>query len=114
MDFNREGTSTTKPPLLDGTNYDCWKVKMIPFLRAIDDQVWDIIVEGYSDPTVVVNGQTKLKPKAEWTAAEKTKSNCNNKTINVIYNGVTPTELRRISTCPNAKAAWDLLKTDCL
>ena len=35
MDINREGTSTNKPPLLDGTNYAYWKVRMIAFLRAI-------------------------------------------------------------------------------
>lgn len=65
MDFNRERTFTNKPPLLDRTNYPYWKVKMIAFLRAIDDQVWDIVVEGYTDPTVVVDGQTVKKPKAQ-------------------------------------------------
>ena len=65
MDFNREGTSTNKPPLLDETNYAYWKVRMISFLRrmisflrAINDQVWDIVMEGYTDPTVTVDGQT--------------------------------------------------------
>ena len=111
MDFNREGTSTTKPPLLDGTNYAYWKVRMIAFFRAVDHQSWDIVVNEYSDPTIIVDGQTKLKPKAQWTADEKTKSNCNNKAINAIYNGITPAEFQRISTCPNAKATWDLLQT---
>ena len=73
------------PPLLDGTNYAYQKVRKIAFLRVIDFQVWDIVVNGYSDPTVVVDGQTKLKPKAQWTVAEKTNSNCNNKAINAIY-----------------------------
>ena len=85
---------------------------MIAFLRAIDDQVWDIIVRRYSDPTVVVDGQNKLKSKAQWIAAEKTKSNCTNKAINAIYNEVTSAEFHRIFACSNAKAAWDLLKTD--
>ena len=40
-----------------------------------------------------------------------TKSNCNNKAINAIYNEVTPAEFHRISACPNANAAQDLLKT---
>ena len=54
MDFNKEGTSANKPPLLDGTNYAYWKVKMIAFLRATDDQVWDIVLDGYADPTLEV------------------------------------------------------------
>ena len=78
---------------------------MIAFLRAIDDQVWDIVVEGYVDPTVTVDGQTVKKPKAQWSEYEKTKFNCNNKAINGIYNGITPAEFHRIPACPNAKAA---------
>ncbi|RKH55274.1 DUF4219 domain-containing protein, partial [Corallococcus interemptor] len=103
--------STSKPLLLDGTNYPYWKVIMIVFLRAIDDQVWDSIVEGYSNPTVTVDDQTVKKPRAQWSADKKTKSNCNNKAINAIYNGITPAEFHRISACSTAKAAWDLLQT---
>ena len=103
--------STTKPPLLDGNNYPYWKVRMIAFLRTIGDQVWDIVVDGYSDPTVVADGQTIKKPKDQWSDLEKAKSNCNNKAINAIYNGITRVEFHRISACPNAKVAWDLLQT---
>ena len=105
MDFNREGTFTNKPPLLDETNYAYWKVRMIAFLRAIDDQVWDTVVEGYADLATVVKGQTVKRPKAQWTAVEKTNSNCNNKVVNAIYNGITSAEFHRISACSTAKAA---------
>ena len=84
---------------------------IIAFLKAMDDQVWDTVVEGCSDPTVIVDGQTFKKPKAQWTADEKTKSNCNNKAFNAIYNGITLAEFLRISVCQTAKAAWDLLQT---
>ena len=56
MIFNREWTSTSKPPLLNGSNYAYWKQRMIGFLKSIDDDVWDIIEEGYSKPTIVANG----------------------------------------------------------
>ena len=81
------------------------------FLRAINDQVWDTVVEGYSDPIVIVDSQTVKKPRAQWTAYEKTKSNYNNKAINAIYNGITSAEFHRIFACPTAKAARDLLQT---
>ena len=103
--------STNKPHLLDGTNYAYWKVRMIAFFRAINDQVWNTVVEGYFDLTVNVDGQTVKKLRAQWTADEKTKSNCNNNVINVIYNGITPTKFHRISACPTAKVAWDFLQT---
>ena len=64
MVLNREGTSTSKPPLLDGSNYAYWKQMMIGFLKSIDDDVWDIVEEGYSKPTIVADGKTIPKPKA--------------------------------------------------
>ena len=84
---------------------------MIAFLMAIDDQVSDTIVEGYSDPTVTIDGQTVKKPRVQWSTNEKTKSNCNNKAINAIYNGITHAEFHRIFACSTAKATWDLLQT---
>ena len=63
---------------------------MTAFLRAIDDQVWDIVVEGYADPTIEVEGKIINKPKTQWIDPEKTRSNCNKKAINAIYNGITP------------------------
>ena len=84
---------------------------MSVFLRAIGVQVWAIVVEGYTDSTVIVDRQTIKKPKAQWTTDENTESNCKNKAINTIYNGITTAEFHRIYACPNAKAAWDLLQT---
>ena len=84
MDFNREWTSITKSPLLNGSNYAYCKVRMIVFVGAIDDHVWDIVQDVYTDPIIVVDWQTKLKPKAQWTNVEKTRSNYNNKAINTI------------------------------
>ncbi|XXG79823.1 hypothetical protein AAC387_Pa09g0814 [Persea americana] len=105
MVLNREGTSTSKTHLLDGSNYAYWKQMMIGFLKSIDDNFWDIVEEGYSKPTIVANGQTVSKPKAQWTKDEKHASNCNNKAMNRIYNGVSTEEFRRVSTCKTTKEA---------
>ena len=78
---------------------------MIGFLKSIDDDVWDIVKEGYSKPIIVANEQTVPKPKAQWTEDEKHASNFNNKAMNGIYNGVSAEEFRRISTCKTAKEA---------
>ena len=111
MVLNREGTSTSKPPLLDGSNYAYWKQRMIGFLKSIDDDVWDIVEEGYSKPTIVADGKTIPTHKAQWSKDDKHVSNCNNKAMNGIYNGVSAEEFRRISTCKTAKEAWEVLET---
>ena len=111
MEFTREGTSTNKPPLLEGSsNYAYWKVRMTAFLRSLDHDVWQTVVNGYNSPTVEVEGKTVLKPVADWTQGDKNQTHWNDRAMNAMYNGVSHSEFRRISTCTTAKEAWDLLK----
>ncbi|XXG59729.1 hypothetical protein AAC387_Pa04g1763 [Persea americana] len=84
---------------------------MIEFLKSIDDDVWDIFEEGHSKPTIVADGKTIPKPKAQWSKDDKYASNCNNKDMNGIYNEVSTEEFRKISTCKTAKKAWEVLET---
>ena len=95
--------------MLDGSNYAYWKQRLIEFLKSIDDDVWDIVEDGYSRLTIVANGQTVPKLKAQWTKDEKHAFNCNNKAMNEIYNEVFAEEFRRISTCKTAKEACEVL-----
>eukprot|EP00268_Persea_americana_P055433 TRINITY_DN6442_c2_g1_i2.p1 TRINITY_DN6442_c2_g1~~TRINITY_DN6442_c2_g1_i2.p1 ORF type:complete len:110 (+),score=28.18 TRINITY_DN6442_c2_g1_i2:178-507(+) len=83
---------------------------MMEFLKSIDDDVWDIVEEGYSKPTIVADGKTISKAKAQWSKDDKYASNCNNKAMNGIYNGETAEEFCRISTCKTAKEAWEVLE----
>ena len=59
----------------------------------------------------MVVGKPVPKLKAQWSKDEKHASNCNNKTVNSIYNGVSADEFRRIFTCKTAKDAWEVLQT---
>ncbi|XP_062100847.1 uncharacterized protein LOC133806773 [Humulus lupulus] len=52
MDCFKEGGSTTRPPMLDGTNYACWKARMRAFLKAMDEHVWSAVVDGWTPPTI--------------------------------------------------------------
>lgn len=96
-------------PLLDDSNYVYCKQMMIEFLKSIDDGVWDIVEKSYSKPTIVTNRKTVPKPKVQWSKDEKHASNCNNKAMNGIYNGVSTKEFHKISTCKTAKEAWKVL-----
>ena len=78
---------------------------MIGFLKYVDDDVWDIVKEGYSKPTIMVYEKIVPKPIAQWTKDEKHASNCNNKAMNGIYNGVSAKEFCRISTCKTTRQA---------
>jgi hypothetical protein len=44
---SHEGTSASKPPLFDGTNFSFWKVRMRTYLMALGADVWDVVETGY-------------------------------------------------------------------
>ena len=53
MDLPKEGSSTTRPPLLDVTNYSYWKADMRDFLKSIDERVWQAVINGGKPPIVI-------------------------------------------------------------
>ena len=54
---------------------------------------------------------TILKYEEQWTNDEELAATCNSRVMNAIYNGVSISKFRRISTCTTAKEAWDILQT---
>ena len=60
-------------------------------------------MNGYSLPTITIDGVTGPKPKDKWTKEEELAGTCNSRALNAIYNRVSMSEFRRISTCTTAK-----------
>src|ERR1044072_6036134 len=103
MDF-KEGGSVTRPPVLDGTNYDYWKARMIAFLRSMDNKTWKAIVKGW---TPLVKKKTDestsvttidLKDEEDWTKEEDEEALANSKALNAIFNGVDKNMFKLINT----------------
>ena len=57
---SHEGTSATKPPLFDGTNFVFWKVRMRTYLMALGADVWDVVETGYMKPAMLSSKDDKL------------------------------------------------------
>ncbi|KAK2371612.1 gag-protease polyprotein [Trifolium repens] len=112
--MDKDGTLVSKPPLLDGTNYDYWKSRMAAFLKSIDSRTWKAVLRGWEHPKVKdANGidNEELKPEEDWTPAEDTLALGNNKALNALFNGVDKNMFRLIKQCTVAKDAWEILKT---
>ena len=63
MNGIKEGGSTTRPLVLDGTNYSYWKARMTAFLKSIDSKTWKVVVTGWSHPVTKIEGEKEiLKP----------------------------------------------------
>ncbi|GAU36127.1 hypothetical protein TSUD_292870 [Trifolium subterraneum] len=112
--MDREGGYVTRPPLLDDSNYDIWKARMIAFLKSIDSRTWKAVLKGWEHPKVKdANGADtdELKPEEDWTAAEDSLALGNSKALNALFNGVDKNMFRLIKKCEVAKDAWEILKT---
>jgi hypothetical protein len=94
---SHEGTSVTRPPLFDGTNFAFWKVRMRSYLMALGDDVWDVIETGSIKPDVLASKDDKLE------------FSFNAKGMNSILNGLAETEFVKAMHLQNAKEMWDKL-----
>ncbi|KAK2402989.1 gag-protease polyprotein [Trifolium repens] len=104
--------SINRPPILDGSNYDYWKARMIAFIKSMDQGAWRAIVTGWNHPMVTTeDGCTSLKGVADWSAEEETIASANSKALNAIFNGVDQNMFKLINTCTEAKQAWEILQT---
>ncbi|GAA0164080.1 hypothetical protein LIER_19799 [Lithospermum erythrorhizon] len=83
MEGVKEGTSITRPPQLDGTNYPYWKAKMIAFFRSIDTKTWKAILTGWTAPTQNNTGVV-IKEETDWTTVES-KLSLDSKALNAIF-----------------------------
>ncbi|MCI00186.1 gag-pol polyprotein, partial [Trifolium medium] len=107
--MDMEGGFVSRSPLLDGTNYDYWKTRMMAFLKSMDSQTWKAIIKGWEHP--VWRGTTELKPEENWSKKEDELALGNFKALNALFNGVDRNMFRLIKKCIVAKDAWEILKT---
>ena len=64
MNGIKKGGFTTRPPILDGTNYSYWKARMTTFLKSIDSKMWKAVATGSTHPTMKGPDEKEiLKPK---------------------------------------------------
>ncbi|XP_060968423.1 uncharacterized protein LOC133035979 [Cannabis sativa] len=110
MEMFREGGSTSRPPMLEGSNYPYWKTKMRVFLKDVDERVWMAVAEGWSPPIVTDEEGDKIKKSSEWTTDEMERANFNSKALHALFNAVSTNQLKVISNCEVAKDAWEKLK----
>jgi hypothetical protein len=110
--MDKDGGSINRPPILDGSNYDYWKARMVAFLKSMDSRAWKAVVKGWTHPiNTAEHGTTSLKGEADWSVEEETESVGNSKALNALFNGVDRNMFKLINTCTKAKQAWEILQT---
>jgi hypothetical protein len=94
---SHEGTSSSKPPLFDGTNFSFWKVRMRTYLMALGADVWDVVETGYTKLVVLASKDDKLE------------FSFNAKGMNAILNGLAEDEFVKVMHLQTTKEMWDKL-----
>ncbi|MCI47417.1 gag-pol polyprotein, partial [Trifolium medium] len=88
--MDKERGFVTRPPLLDGSNYDYWKSCMIAFVKSIDSRTWKAVLKGWDHPKIKdANGvdTAELKPEEKWSTVEDALVLGNSKALNALFNG---------------------------
>ncbi|CAM8931978.1 unnamed protein product [Rhodiola kirilowii] len=107
----KEEQSTTRPPLLEGSNYASWKPKMKSFLKSLNERAWKAVLTGWTEPMMEnLTGEAVPKPEALWTEVDDKASMGNSKAMNAIFSGVDENVMKLIINCEVAKEAWDILQ----
>ena len=112
--MEKEGGQVNRPPILDGSNYDYWKVRMTTFLKSIVNKTWKSVVKGSDHPRVKDkdgNDTIELKPVEEWSKDADDLALGNNKALNAMFNGVDKNMFRLINNCTVDKDSWNILRT---
>ncbi|XP_057432974.1 uncharacterized protein LOC130725802 [Lotus japonicus] len=98
MDNGKDVGSIHRPPMLDGTNYDYWKARMVAFLRSIDvGKVYKSVLKGWTHPVQTKEGTytMELKSEVNWSKTEDEEAAANSKVDSYVH-------------C--SKDAWEILK----
>ncbi|XP_073045932.1 uncharacterized protein [Primulina eburnea] len=103
-----------RPPVLDGSNYALWKVKMRMYIKSIEERAWQRVLDGWSPPRIVDDdGDSRSKPESSWSNDEVQTSNFNSKALNAIFTSVDINMFCLITNCISGKEAWDILQKHC-
>ena len=112
--MDKEGGFVNRPPIMDGSNYDYWKPRMMAFQKYLDSKAWKVVLKGWKHPIKLgENGEptSELKPEEDWSKEEDEIALGNSKALNAIFNGIDKNIFRLVNTCEVAKDAWGILQS---
>src|SRR3954464_12674067 len=93
--YNGNGNSGyTRPPIIDGENFEYWKDKLESYFLGLDGDLWDLLVDGYKHP--VKDSSVKLSTQEIIDDQKKLFKN-HHKCRTVLLNAISHAEYEKIS-----------------
>ena len=106
-------------PILRPSEYPIWKVKMMMFLEATDQEYLDRINDGPHKPTRLVAGvggakeQYVPKERKDYTQEDISSIAKDAKVRHLLHSALDNVMSNRVITCKNAKEIWDAIEVRC-
>ncbi|KAA0056014.1 gag-pol polyprotein [Cucumis melo var. makuwa] len=98
--------------MLDGANYGYWKVRMIAFLKLMDNKCWKVVfIEWESPSTRDAADKIMLKPEITWTKEEDEESLENSRAMNALFNDLANESLTLGEKISEAKKVEKVLRS---
>ena len=94
-----ESFVTNRPWFFTWTDYPYWKTKMTWFLQSTNLDVWDVIKDGPTFSSKLVDGVMVPKPKQEWDERDRRNFQLNGKVIYTLQCSMDRNEYNRIWQC---------------
>jgi hypothetical protein len=86
-------------PQFDGQKYAFWTRKMKTYILAHGFEIWQLVVDGYKEPTVPPTSEKAMKL-----------SQNNSKSTNALMNGLGNSVYTKVVHCKSTKDIWDKLQ----
>ncbi|XP_077245993.1 uncharacterized protein LOC143885823 [Tasmannia lanceolata] len=97
-----EGHASNRPPYFNRLNYGYWKIRMTFYLKSVDFKIWELVHDGYIEPTT---------DRKEWSVADKIKATLDAKEVTLLFCALSLEEFIRVSTCKTAREILTTLET---
>src|SRR4051812_16919052 len=99
-------------PILDGSNYDYWKPRMVEVIKSMDNKAWRAVERGWKHPeNFLADGTIVLILETKWSKYEEELALGNSKALIALFNGIDKNIFILVQHCELDKEAWDILKT---
>ena len=79
-------------------------------IQSIDWKIWGMIEDGYTSPTIVVDGKKVPKSWSEWDERDFSFDNLNFKAISCIINRLSCNEFHKVMNITCVKMMWNYLE----
>ena len=96
-----EGQSIYRPPVFDGNNYNYWICRMQIYLKSINLDLWDIVINRYTP---------SKKSYKEWNENEMNLATLDAKGLNTLFYAISQDQFNYISNCNTSHEAWHVLE----